>query len=197
MKALKRTMAAEFSRELGSKVSQGQRRLALLGFRVAGAAGYGLRRMMVSPDGRRRIILEDGECKAIQTHRVILVPGPKQEVDCVRTIFDLAANLRKTPSQIARELNNRHMQSWNGQPWDSWSVYRLLTKDKYAGCNTYGKTTQKLSSPIQNVEHHLWAQKLDAFTSNRRSEDVRIGHKNSFKGEQLARNSPTPISLGE
>ena len=32
MKALKRTMAAEFSRELGSKVSQGQRRLALLGF---------------------------------------------------------------------------------------------------------------------------------------------------------------------
>ncbi len=165
MKALKRTMAAEFSRELGSKVSQGQRRLALLGFRVAGAAGYGLRRMMVSPDGRRRIILEDGECKAIQADRVILVPGPKQEVDCVRTIFDLAANLRKTPSQIARELNNRHMQSWNGQPWDSWSVYRILTKDKYTGCNTYGKTTQKLSSPIQNVEHHLWVQKLDAFTS--------------------------------
>jgi DNA invertase Pin-like site-specific DNA recombinase/DNA-binding winged helix-turn-helix (wHTH) protein len=163
MKALKRTMAAEFSRELGSKVSQGQRRIALLGFRVAGAAGYGLRRMMVSPDGGRRIVLEQGEHKAIQKDRVILVPGPKQEVDCVRTIFNLAANLRKTPSQIARELNNRHMQSWNGQSWDSWSVYRLLTKDKYTGCNTYGKTTQRLSSPIQNVERHLWTTKRDAF----------------------------------
>ena len=165
MKALKRTMAAEFSRELGSKVSQGQRRLALLGFRVAGAAGYGLRRMMVSPDGRRRIVLDHGERKAIQTDRVILIPGPKQEVDCVRTIFDLAANRRKSPSQIARELNNRHMQSWNGQPWDCWSVYRILTKDKYTGCNTYGKTTQKLGSPIQNVEHRLWTTKLDAFSS--------------------------------
>jgi len=120
---------------------------------------------MVSPDGRRRIVLDNGERKAIQTDRVILIPGPKQEVDCVRTIFDLAANRRKSPSQIARELNNRHMQSWNGQPWDCWSVYRILTKDKYTGCNTYGKTTQKLGSPIQNVEHRLWSTKLDAFSS--------------------------------
>jgi len=55
MKALKRTMAAEYSRELGVRVSAGQRRLALLGFRVVGMAGYGLRRMMVSPDGRRSL----------------------------------------------------------------------------------------------------------------------------------------------
>ncbi len=165
MKALKRTMAAEFSRELGIKVSEGQRRLALLGFRVAGAAGYGLRRMMVSPDGRRRLILKDGERKAIQTDRTILVPGPKREVDCVRTIFALAANLRRTPRQIAKELNVRHVRSWNGHPWDGWSVYRILTNEKYTGCNTYGKTTQKLCSPIQNVERHLWITNPDAFAS--------------------------------
>ena len=39
MKALKRAMAAEFSRELGVKVSLGQVRLAKMGFRVAGSAG--------------------------------------------------------------------------------------------------------------------------------------------------------------
>ena len=104
MKALKRTMAAEYSRELGIKVSAGQRRLSLLGFRVVGTAGYGLRRMIVSPDGRRRLILKDGERKAIKTDRTILVPGPKTEVDCVRTIFGLAADLRKTPKEIAKEL---------------------------------------------------------------------------------------------
>ena len=53
-------MAAEYSRELGVKVADGQRRLVRLGFRVCGTAGFGRRRMMVSPDGRRTIVLETG-----------------------------------------------------------------------------------------------------------------------------------------
>jgi DNA invertase Pin-like site-specific DNA recombinase/DNA-binding winged helix-turn-helix (wHTH) protein len=164
MKALKRTMAAEYSRELGVKVSTGQRRLALLGFRVVGMAGYGLRRMMVSPDGRRRLILKDGERKAIQTDRTILVPGPKREVDCIRKMFALA-NLRQTPRQIAKELNVRHMHFLNGRPWNRASVYRILTNEKYAGCNTYGKTTQKLRSISRVVERNLWIINPDAFVS--------------------------------
>jgi DNA invertase Pin-like site-specific DNA recombinase len=102
MKVLKRTMAAEYSRELGIKVSAGQRRLALLGFRVVGKAGYGLRRMLVSSDGRRRLLLRDGERKAIQSDRTVLVPGSKKEIECVRTIFALAADLRKTPGERFR-----------------------------------------------------------------------------------------------
>src|SRR5213079_249859 len=50
-KALKRTMAAEYSRELGVKVLEGQKRLARLGFKQGGVPGYGLRRMLVSADG--------------------------------------------------------------------------------------------------------------------------------------------------
>jgi DNA invertase Pin-like site-specific DNA recombinase len=61
MKALKRTMAAEYSRELSVKVLAGQLRLARMGFRTSGTAGLGLRRMMVSPDGLRKLILQDGE----------------------------------------------------------------------------------------------------------------------------------------
>lgn len=48
MKALKRTMAGEYSRELGVKVLGGQKRLARLGFKQGGVPGYGLRRMLVS-----------------------------------------------------------------------------------------------------------------------------------------------------
>ena len=165
MKALKRTMAAEYSRELGVKVFAGQRRLALLGFRVVGKAGYGLRRMIVSPDGRRKLILRDGERKAIQTDRTILVLGPQREVDCVRTIFGLAADLRKTPREIAKELNARHMHSSHGKPWDRSSVYRILTNEKYAGCNIYGKTTQRLCSRSRLVERQLWTTSPDAFVS--------------------------------
>ena len=162
MKALKRTMAAEYSRELGTKVSAGQRRVASLGFRVVGAAGYGLRRMIVSSDGRRRRLLKDGERKAITTDRTILVPGPKREVDCIRKMFTLA-NLRQTPRQIAKELNVRHMHRLNGRPWDRASVYRILTNEKYAGCNTYGKTTQELCSRSRVVERHLWITNPEAF----------------------------------
>jgi len=162
MKALKRTMAAEYSRELGVKVLAGQRRIAHLGYRSVGTAGYGLRRMMVSPDGRRRIVLKDGERKAVHTDRTILVPGPKDEVECVRTIFDLAAT-GKTPKEIARELNARHMFPAHGLPWRHTSVYRILRNDKYAGCNTYGKTTQRLSSVSRVVERQLWVTHPDAF----------------------------------
>jgi DNA invertase Pin-like site-specific DNA recombinase len=81
MKTLKRTMAAEYSRELGVKVLAGQQRIARLGFRAVGVAGFGLRRMMVSPDGRRKIVLQHGERKAVHTDRTILVPGPRKEVE--------------------------------------------------------------------------------------------------------------------
>lgn len=163
MKALKRTMAAEYSRELGIKTSAGQRRLALLGFHVTGMAGYGLRRMMVTPDGRRRLVLEDGERKAIQANRTILVPGPKRECDCIRLIFSLAVDSRMTPREIARELNVRQMRGYNRQPWNRSSVYHVLTSAKYAGTNVYGKTTQELSSRDRPVERRLWTVKSDAF----------------------------------
>ena len=39
MKAMKRTMAGEYSRELSAKVSEGLKRLARLGFKQGGLAG--------------------------------------------------------------------------------------------------------------------------------------------------------------
>jgi DNA-binding winged helix-turn-helix (wHTH) protein len=163
MKALKRTMAAEYSRELGIKVAAGQRRLALLGFRVTGAAGYGYRRMMVSPDGHRTIILKSGERKAIKTDRTVLVPGPKKEVDCIRTIFRLAVEERLAPRQIAAELNRRHIPFLNGKPWDRLPILRMLKNEKYTGCNTYGMTTKRLGSSSRRVDRQLWIRSPNAF----------------------------------
>lgn len=51
LKALKRSMAAEFSRELGEKVFRGKARLARLGFWVGGPPGSGYRRLMIICDG--------------------------------------------------------------------------------------------------------------------------------------------------
>src|SRR5712671_6617107 len=65
MKALKRTMAGEYSRELGVKVLAGQRKIASLGYKQGGMPGYGLRRMLVSPAGVPKQVLNSGERKSI------------------------------------------------------------------------------------------------------------------------------------
>jgi len=116
LKTLKRTMAAEYSRELGVKVYEGKRRLALLGFRMGGRPGYGLRRILVSADGKRKQKLAAGQYKYTSTDRVLLVPGPKKEREQVRKIF--AMFLRgQTLSSIARDLNVRGIPFVNGRSW--------------------------------------------------------------------------------
>jgi DNA invertase Pin-like site-specific DNA recombinase len=105
LKALKRTMAAEFSRELGVKVINGKKRLARLGFRMGAMPGYGLRRMLISSDRKRKQKLKTGEYKHLTTDRILLVPGPKKEVECVRTIYKMVLRKEMSMSKIARCLN--------------------------------------------------------------------------------------------
>lgn len=162
MKALKRTMAAEYSRELGIKVLAGQQRIARLGFHAVGKAAFGLRRVMVSLNGRRKIVLEDGERKAVHTDRTILVPGPRNEVECVRAIFGLAASGKTTP-EIVRELKRRGIRGPGGQPWGRAGIYRTLTNHAYAGWNTYGKTTQRLGQISRAVKPEDWITQPGVF----------------------------------
>jgi len=58
VKALKRMMAAEYSRELSGKVIVAHRRLAAMGFHQGGNPGYGLGRVIVDADGKRRMKLK-------------------------------------------------------------------------------------------------------------------------------------------
>ena len=57
LKTLKRTMAAEYLRELSAKVFAGQARLVRKGYKPGGVAGYGLRRLLLTSDGKPKMIL--------------------------------------------------------------------------------------------------------------------------------------------
>ena len=70
-------MAGEYSRELSSKVFKGQCRLIELGYRQGGAPGFGLRRMLINHAGEEKGLLARGECKSLQTDRVMLVSGDR------------------------------------------------------------------------------------------------------------------------
>ena len=162
-KALKRTMAAEYSRELGVKVLEGQKRLARLGFKQGGVPGYGLRRMLVSADGHAKQQLANGERKSIATDRVILVPGPREEVQIVRDIYWMLISENRTVYAIACELNRRGIKYIGDSKWDYLAVYSVLTHPKYAGCHVFGRTSSKLCTPVVRLSRSEWTLRPGAF----------------------------------
>jgi DNA invertase Pin-like site-specific DNA recombinase len=156
MKAIKRVMAGEYVRELGEKVFRGQTRGATQGFRQGGAAGYALRRQLISADGRRKQILTTGERKSIATDRVILVRGPASEVRCVREIYRLFIKKRMTYAAIARELNRRKTKYVERSKWSVRAIQTILTHPKYIGSNVYGRYTQRLYTPLKAKARSEW-----------------------------------------
>jgi DNA invertase Pin-like site-specific DNA recombinase len=162
LKALKRAMAAEFSRELGEKVFQGKSRLVQMGFWVGGKPGYGFRRLMVSKDGKPKQVMGPGEYKSLTTDRVILIPGPRNEIAIVRTIFSLAA-VGNGASAIARELNNRGMTTRSGHAWTHQTVVQVVRNPTYMGCNTWNRRNQKLHGRSEKVPPERWITKRLAF----------------------------------
>ncbi len=166
IKSLKRMMAGEYSRELSMKVYEGSKRIAQLGFKVGGGAGYGLRRMLVSGDRQHKHELVTGQRKNIKDDRVILVPGPEEEVNCIREIFRMYTEENKLPIAIARELNSRGIKYTGGitrTQWYSGAITRILQNPKYAGYNVYGKRSQKLHTPNVTMPKALWIVTPDAW----------------------------------
>jgi DNA invertase Pin-like site-specific DNA recombinase len=163
VKALKRTMAGEYSRELGSKVLAGQKRLAQLGFKQGGRAGYGLQRVLVTPDKIRKQLLAFGERKSIATDRVILEPGCLDEVECVRDIFRMLLDEGRTVYAIARELNRRGIPYTGQSRWDYQAVINILTHPKYAGSHVFARTTSRLYTPTVKRPQAEWILTPGAF----------------------------------
>lgn len=108
VKGVKRAMAGEYSRELSAKVFAGQCRLIELGFRQGGPAGYGLRRVLIDQHGSIKGELARGEHKSLQTDRVILIPGPADEIRIVNQIYRWFINEDLVESEIAGRLNGMH-----------------------------------------------------------------------------------------
>ncbi len=109
VKGVKRAMAGEYSRELSAKVFAGQCRLIELGYRQGGPAGYGLRRMLVDQHGKPKGELKVGEHKSLLTDRVILIPGPSEEVDVVNQMFGWLVDEDLSIADITRRLNGSGM----------------------------------------------------------------------------------------
>lgn len=163
IKSMKRAMAGEYSRELSVKVFAGQCRLIRLGFRQGGAAGFGLRRYLVDEHRQTKAVLNHGEQKSLQTDRVILKPGPPEEVEVVRRLYRMFVVQRRTETEIAKVLNEQGILTDLGRPWTRGTVHQVLTNEKYIGNNVYNRASFKLKAKRVVNTPDMWVRSDAAF----------------------------------
>lgn len=163
VKGVKRAMAGEYSRELSAKVFAGQCRLIELGYRQGGPAGYGLRRTLLDQTGSVKSELARGEHKSLQTDRVILMPGPDDEVEVVLQIYRWFTDGALTESEIAFRLNQQGVHTDLGRCWTRATVREVLSNEKYIGNNIYNRRSFKLKKLRVENTPDMWIKKEGAF----------------------------------
>jgi DNA invertase Pin-like site-specific DNA recombinase len=163
VKGVKRSMAAEYSRELSAKVFAGQCRLVKLGFHQGGSPGYGLRRQLIDEHRSVKGLLFRGQQKSIQTDRVVLVAGPDDEVAVVHRIYHLFLERHLGEQSIADLLNDEHILTDLERPWSRGTVHQVLTNEKYIGNNVYARTSGKLKTPTLPNPPERWVRCDGAF----------------------------------
>lgn len=163
IKGVKRTMAAEYSRELSCKVFAGQCRLINLGYKQGGFAGFGLRRMLINEQGEHKGLLGLGEHKSIATDRVILVPGPEEEQKVVRWMYKMFTEELKSEQEIANILNQQGILTDFGRAWTRATVNQVLTNEKYIGNNIFNRISNKLKAKRVINPESEWVRKDGAF----------------------------------
>jgi DNA invertase Pin-like site-specific DNA recombinase len=163
VKSLKRMMAGEYSRELSVKVFAGQARLIRLGYRQGGIAGFGLRRQIVDQHGAPKGVLGLREQKSIQTDRVVLVPGPSDELRVVRDIYREFVENGRTESEISQSLNKLGYRTGMGTAWTRGTVHQVLINEKYIGNNVWNRTSFKLKSDHVTNPQSDWVRAEGVF----------------------------------
>jgi DNA invertase Pin-like site-specific DNA recombinase len=155
VKNLKRVMAAEYSRELSTKVHAGACRYARLGFKLGGRPGYALHRVLVDEKLQPKGILQNGDRKYLTTDHVRLRPGATDEVAVVRWIFKRFQGL-KSETAIAIELNRKAIPASTGGRWDRGMIGRILKNENYVGNQIYNRRSNKLGGRNVYNPPDLW-----------------------------------------
>jgi len=162
LKQVKRVMAAEYSAQLSRTVRHAKRRNAEQGFWQGGEPGYGLRRCVVDAAGKPLSVLQRGEPKPLQSQRLILVPGPPEEVAVVRRIYRLFLEEGVNRTALVRQLNDEGVPYGDGRPWTYQKVKNILTNPAYAGDKVFGRNAYHLGGGPLAQPPEAWVRIADA-----------------------------------
>jgi len=163
MKALKRAMAAEFSREMSRKVFLGLCLNAQRGFHSGGPPSYGLQRILVDSKHECTRPLERYEYKSVQNDRVVIAPALPIETSLVRKMYEWYATQQVTGVGIAKRLNDFGLRNRFGRPWTSQNILHILRSEAYIGTVVYSMTSSKLDGVWRQVPRDEWIRAENAF----------------------------------
>ncbi|MDO9433979.1 recombinase family protein [Hydrogenophaga sp.] len=138
LKAMQRTTAAKYSRDLGVKSRAGQDRAVQLGFQMGHLPCIGLSRIAIDRQGNRRPLAQ-GQHKAMQSEHIVWVPGPQNEIDLALRIFRQYADTNITIKGLARALCEEGLTASGGRPFTFFMVDRLLRTEALAGNFVWGR----------------------------------------------------------
>jgi len=161
LKQIKRLQAAEFSRELSSKVLYAQLLQAKIGHKLGGSRRFGFDRVLVDEHDRPIQKLERGQTKALNNQRVVYAIGSDAEVTVIRDIFAWFTRDRMSLRQISKRLTELKMPLGDHPNWSESRVRRILSDELVLGVYVFNRTTQRLKSrPRKNPPEALVKTKV-------------------------------------
>ena len=127
----------------------------------------------------------------MRSDRIVLAPGPPEEVAVVREIFRLYANKEWSSEQIARYLNANKVPTHDGKEWFHSTVLYILQNEKYLGTQFYNRTSAKLKGKKKKNDRSEWVVTRNAFPGIvdpklfRKAQDVRARRGGKKTNQQL------------
>ena len=166
LKQIKRLQAAEYSRELSSKVLYAQLLQAKIGHKLGGSRRYGFERVLVDEHDRPIQRLERGQTKALNNQRVVWATGDPDEVKVIRDIFTWYTRDRMSVLKISHRLMEMDAPTADGARWSGARVRRILSDELVLGVYVFHRTTQRLQSkPRRNTQEALVNRVVDDFNA--------------------------------
>jgi len=114
-----------FNANLATEVRKGMAQNAKQGYNNGGTPPYGYR--------TEYIALGNQKTKAVW------VPGPREEIDVVRWIFNQYAYENKGYHKIASELNQRQVPTQKGGMWSASTIRAIIYNEAYIGRKVWNK----------------------------------------------------------
>lgn len=158
LKTVKRLAAADYSRQLSTRIFIAQCHMTELGFWRGGKPGYGLRRLLVDEHGTPKLQLEYGQHKYLQTDHVLVRPGPVSELKIVRRIFHSFVSQGKTPTEIAAGLNTSQVRTDRGNSWSCQAIIKILNNEAYIGNIVFNRASYKLKQRAILNPPDMWVR---------------------------------------
>lgn len=156
IKHVKRTMAAEFSREASERTSKAKMVLRQRSYWTGGKPGFGFQRAIVDADGEIVRLCGPGD-KFSRLHcHTRLVHGPERDVAIVRRIYHAFLEPDETFTGIAQALNAELKPTSVDERWTLGRVRNILSNPKYCGRHTAGRTRGRLGGPAELVDERFW-----------------------------------------